>query len=96
MHRITQGQVRNFLLAKYARPISGLGLDPVAVEDDFDFLLRGIIDSFGILTMISAIEDEFHIVLDMEAIDAEQLTILGPLCRYVVEQGHPDKRSASA
>ena len=96
VHRTTPDQVRNFLLAKYARPISELGLDPLAVEDDFDFLLRGIIDSFGILTMIGAIEDEFHILLDMEAIDAEQLTILGPLCRYVAEQGRPDKRSASA
>jgi len=96
VHRITQDQVRSFLLAKYAGPISELGLDPAAVEDDFDFLLRGVIDSFGILAMISSIEDEFHILLDMERLDAEQITILGPLSRFVAEQGRPDKRSASA
>jgi len=96
MTRITPDQVREFLLTKYITTICELGLDPAAVKDDFDFLLRGVIDSFGIITMISSIEDEFHILLDMGAIDAEQITILGPLCRYVAEQGRPDERSTFA
>ena len=66
--------------------IRELGFDPATVGDDFDFLLRGVIDSFGILTMIGSIEDEFDILLDMERLDAEQITILGPLSRYVAEQ----------
>ena len=86
MNRITPDQVREFLLTKYRTPIRELGLDSTMVGDDFDFLLRGIIDSFGILTMITSIEDEFHILLDMERLDAEQITILGPLSRYVAEQ----------
>jgi acyl carrier protein len=87
MNRIVPEKVRNFLLTKYAQSVKELGFDPVAVPDDFDFLLQGVIDSFGILEMISAIEDEFHIQLDMATLDAEQITILGPLSRYVAENG---------
>lgn len=60
-------------------------MDPATVRDDFDFLLSGVIDSFGILEMVSSIEDEFHIQLDMATLDAEQITILGPLSAYVAE-----------
>jgi acyl carrier protein len=35
--------------------------------------------------MISSIEDEFRIQLDMATLDAEQITILGPLSEYVAE-----------
>ena len=65
MNRVTQEQVREFLLARYARAIKELGLDPATITDDFDFLLREVIDSFGILEMIMSIEDEFQIQLDM-------------------------------
>ena len=87
MNRVTQEQVREFLLAKYARSITELGLDPSTLTDDFDFLFREVVDSFGILEMIMSIENEFHIKLDMEALDAEQITILGPLSRYAAEHG---------
>jgi acyl carrier protein len=80
MQKITSGTVRQFLVAKYLEPI---GMDIEALPDDFDFLLNGVIDSFGILEMIGAIEKEFEIELDLEALDAEQITVLGPLSRYV-------------
>ena len=64
------------------------GLIPDNLADDFDFLLNGVIDSFGILEMISAIENEFQIQLDLADLDAEQITILGPLSRYVAERGY--------
>jgi acyl carrier protein len=82
---INPEKVRQFLLTRYSESIKGIGLNPVDVSDSFDFLLNGVIDSFGILEMISSIEDEFHIRLDLAALDAEQITILGPLSRYVAE-----------
>ena len=37
---------------------------------DFDLLLlSGVIDSFGILEMISSIEDEFQVELDLAELD---------------------------
>jgi acyl carrier protein len=84
---VTSSNIRQFLLIKYLEPIEALGLTPANLPDDFDFLLNGVIDSFGILEMISAIEEEFQIELDLAALDAEQITILGPLSRYVAERG---------
>jgi acyl carrier protein len=52
---------------------------PDNLADDFDFLLNGVIDSFRILEMISAIENEFPIQLDLADLDAEQITSLGPV-----------------
>ncbi len=73
------------MLTKYSEPIRGVGLDPAEVPDSFDLLLQGVIDSFGILEMVSSIEEEFRVELDMATLDAEQITILGPLARYVAE-----------
>ena len=87
MTKITSDQVRQFLLMKYGRSIRELGLDPREIPDSFDFLLSGVIDSFGILEMVSSIEDEFRIRLDLAALDAEEITILGPLSQYVAENG---------
>jgi acyl carrier protein len=87
MNALSEADIRRFLLDKYREPIGGVGLVPEKLADDFDFLLSGVIDSFGILEMIGAIEKEFEIELDLEALDADQITVLGPLSRYVAEHG---------
>jgi acyl carrier protein len=90
MSDITSEKVRQFLLNRYSESIKSMALNPAEIPDNFDFLLSGVIDSFGILEMISSIEDEFRIQLDLAALDAEQITILGPLSRYVAENGKAD------
>ena len=89
MRDISAASVRRFLLAKYCEPIEALGLTSADLPDSFDLLLNGVIDSFGILEMISALEREFRIELDLATLDAEQVTILGPLSRYVAENAKP-------
>ena len=83
MKEITPESVRQFLLVKYLERIQSLGLTSAELPDDFDLLLSGVIDSFGILEMISTIEEEFQVELDLAALDAEQITIVGPLSRFV-------------
>jgi acyl carrier protein len=82
MREITPESVRQFLLVKYLERIQSLGLS-AELPDDFDLLLSGVIDSFGILEMISTLEEEFHIELDLATLDAEEITIVGPLSRFV-------------
>jgi len=67
-------------------------LIPAEIGDDFDFLLSGVIDSFGVLEMISSIEDQFRIRLDMATLDAEQITIVGPLSVYVAQHARLAER----
>ena len=83
MKDLTPDTVREFLLRRYADPIKALQLDVTQVPDDFDLLLAGVIDSFGILEMVSAIEAALEIQLDLELLDAEDITKIGPLSRYV-------------
>jgi acyl carrier protein len=90
MSDITPDQVRQFLLTRYSYTIRAMGFDPAEVPDNFDLLLGGVIDSFGILEMITSIEDEFRIQLDMASLDAEQITILGPLSQYVANNARPN------
>ena len=85
MKEIMPESVRQFLLGKYLERIQSLGLASAELPDDFDLLLSGVIDSFGILEMIGAIEEEFGIQLDLEALDAEKITIIGSLSCYVAE-----------
>jgi len=96
MKEVAESLVRRFLLDEYQESIRSIGLAPDNLSDDFDFLLNGVIDSFGILEMISAIEEEFEIELDLAALDAEQITVLGPLSRYVAKQGCSRKVSNSS
>ena len=63
-------------------------LNLTEIPDDFDLLLSGVIDSFGILEMISAIEDEFQMQLDLALLDAEDITRIGPLARYIAESAN--------
>jgi acyl carrier protein len=83
MKEVTADNVRKFLLTKYSEPLTAMRLNVAELADDFDFLLSGVIDSFGILEMISAIEQEFQIELDLALLDAEDITRVGPLTRYI-------------
>jgi acyl carrier protein len=85
MKHITADQVRQFLLERYTPAFSSAGVSPHSLPDDYDLLERGIIDSIGILEMIGAVEAKFEIELDLERLDADLLTKIGPFCRYVEE-----------
>jgi acyl carrier protein len=85
MKDVTPDNVRRFLLTRYYEPIIAMQLSLPEIPDDFDLLLSGVIDSFGILEMISAIEDEFQIQVDFALLDAEDITRIGPLARYIAE-----------
>jgi acyl carrier protein len=85
---VTPDDIRKFLLSRYSEPITAMRLNIAELPDDFDLLLSGVIDSFGILEMISAIENEFQIQLDLSLLDAEDITRIGPLTRYIVNNAN--------
>ena len=80
----TPERVRRFLLALYTDKLTGM--NQAEVPDNFDLLVSGIIDSMGVLEMVGALEKEFGIELDMSGLETEQLTVIGPLSRYVAAQ----------
>ena len=86
MNGVSAERIRAFLLGRLEAPLAATRLEPQNVPDDFDLLTEGVIDSLGIVELISAVEDQFGIEVDFEDLDAEDLTIIGPLCRYIAHK----------
>ena len=82
-------EVRAFILEHVADSLAAKGVDPAAVPDDFDLLLEGVIDSFGLIELIGALEGRFEVTLDFEQLDPDTVTILGSLADYVSNQAAP-------
>jgi acyl carrier protein len=80
-------EVRDFLLTFLSKKLEGQGR---ALQDDltdeYDLLLSGLLDSLGLLEMISAIQQQFGREVDFERLDPEEISVVGPLCHFVAEQ----------
>jgi len=81
--------IRAFVIEALDEPLRAQGLDPAQVGDDLDLLTAGVIDSLGVLELLTDVEEPFGLVVDYEEIDPEGLTMLGPLCRYIATEGAP-------
>jgi acyl carrier protein len=87
MSAASSEQIRAFL-EQYIleKSLAGGKARPGELADDCDLLLSGMIDSLGLLDLMTAIQQHCQREIDFEALDPEQLTVVGPLCRYVSEQ----------
>jgi acyl carrier protein len=56
------------------------------LPEDCDLLLSGMIDSIGLLDLVAAIQEFAGREIDFEILDPEEMTIVGPLCRFVSEE----------
>ena len=91
MSGTTAEQVRSFFLEHLADDLAAVGLSPDVVTDDFDFLAHGLIDSLGLVELIAALEDRFQVEVDLEDLPVEDITVVGPFCRYVERQVGRDR-----
>jgi acyl carrier protein len=53
---------------------------------DYDLLLSGKIDSLGFVELIAAVAEHFGREIDYDELNPENMTVVGPLCRFVSEQ----------
>jgi len=86
MNHISAEEVRAAILFRLHGRLTAMGIDAQNVPDDFDLLTEGVIDSQGVVEMIVAMEQGFNTQIELEDLDPEDLTIIGPLCRYVAER----------
>jgi acyl carrier protein len=88
MSVLTREDVRTFLSDQLARQLGTQGRDVSAngLQDDCDLLLSGKIDSLGLLELTAALDDYCGFEIDFETLDPEHMTIVGPLCDFVVAQ----------
>jgi acyl carrier protein len=86
MSTINESDVKAFLINHFSKRITGNGLTLDKVGDDFDLLKEGVIDSLGLIEMISQVESHFGVSVDFEALPTDDLTVIGPFSRYVAAQ----------
>lgn len=79
---VTAGAVRAFLAGHFEEELAALGM-PAELPEHFDLHANGVVDSFGVLELIAAIEERFGLDVDFEELDPEDLTVVGPFCRFV-------------
>ena len=87
MSAVTPADVRTFISEFLQKKLEGQGgAVPSDLPDDYDLLLSGTIDSLGLLELVTATNEHYGREIDFEGLDAEQMTVVGPFCRYVSEQ----------
>ncbi len=95
MSAVTAQAVRDEVLARLASGLRAKGLDAGDVGDDFDLLAEGVVDSFGLLELIGALEASLGVELDFEDVDADELTVLGSFTRHVELQAREQGDAAA-
>lgn len=78
MEQISQ-KVRGFLFEHYL-----FGYDQGSFRDDYSFLDYGVLDSLGILELITYIENEFNITVSDTEILPENLDSVHYVSRFVI------------
>jgi acyl carrier protein len=79
----TAADVQQFILGRIDDPLQAKGLAAADVPSSFDLLLEGVIDSFGIVELISALEERYGLEFDLDELAPDDLTRIGPLSSYV-------------
>jgi acyl carrier protein len=90
MQPITAEVVRDEILERVVEQLAAKGLTPSDVPASFDLLLEGVIDSFGVVELITLLEQRFAVEFDFDELSADDLTKIGPLAEYV------ERKSAGA
>jgi aryl carrier-like protein len=87
MSTVTPTEIRLFLKDYLARKLESKGRGTCEdLPDDCDLLLSGMIDSIGLLELMEALREFSGNDIDFEVLDPEEMTIVGPLCRFVSQQ----------
>jgi len=86
MTEVARETVREYLLKSLWERFEARGVNPQSVQDEFDLLREDVIDSLGLLEVITAIEEHFGISVDLADLDADGLTRVGTLSAYVAAQ----------
>jgi acyl carrier protein len=82
----TAADVQEFILGRIDDPLQAKGMAPADVPSSFDLLLEGVIDSFGIVELISALEERYGLEFEFEELSPDDLTRIGPLSSYVAQK----------
>ncbi|MBX7165601.1 MAG: acyl carrier protein [Pirellulales bacterium] len=77
----TPADIKQFLCQHLRRKLAKAGIDDPA--DNLSLTESGLVDSFGLLEIVMAVQDKFGIQVDVSEVDIEAFTTVGGFCRIV-------------
>jgi acyl carrier protein len=86
MATVSAEYVRTLVLEKLLPSLAAKGLRMEDIPDNYDLLTEGVIDSMGILQLITEVESRLGTTVDFEDLDPESLTVIGPFCQHVAKK----------
>ena len=87
MRGATSDHVRAFIADFLNGKLKEQGKSPLNnLPDDYDLWQMGPLDSLSLVEMLTAIGEHFTVEIDFEGLDPEKMTVVGPLCMFVLEQ----------
>jgi acyl carrier protein len=82
----SSAEVRSLVIDLIATSLREAGHDPARVGDEINLLESGVLDSLGLLSLISDVEDRLGTELELSDAEPEDLAVLGRFCRQVERQ----------
>ncbi len=96
MRVVTYKEAHEFLQTFLSQKLTAQGRElPADLPEECDLLLSGLIDSLGVLELLTGLSHYCGCEIDFEALDPDQMTIVGPLCRFVSSQNNHTKQTGS-
>jgi acyl carrier protein len=88
MSDLTPADVRMFLKNYLGQKVEAKKREALEdLPDEYDLLVSGIIkDSIDFLDLLVAVQEFAGREIDFEILDPEEMSIVGPLCRFVSQQ----------
>ena len=86
MHNLSSTDIKSFVIEYLEKKVDDVIFKGLHIDDDsFDFYKAGIMDSLGLVDLISEIETTFQVKVDFEEMDPEKFTIIGSFSDYVAK-----------
>jgi acyl carrier protein len=70
--------VKQFLISNFLPDVSAAD-----IADEYDLLENGVVDSLGLLTLISWVEDHFGLSVDDEDLSPDKFRSVKVICEFV-------------
>jgi acyl carrier protein len=82
-------ELREMILYIIAPKLARVGVDRATFDDDTDFVVAAILDSFDYLDLILALEEKNSIAIDFEALDGDFIATVRGLINGIIAQMSP-------
>ena len=83
MTRSSVADVRSMILMCVRPAMDAHGLSATELTDEVDLRTSGLVDSLGFVQLLAEIEVQLGQPVDLGDMDADELTVLGPLAAHI-------------